>query len=108
MTPVAVRRYTLEEIDNMRAALYAIASANGYQLQYYNDSGFDSFLAFASYAPDRSRIEEELRTCMIGGVGLDELEIKREEAKAAKEARIAEFAQQETERRLRREYGPRE
>jgi len=44
---------------------------------------------------------------MIGGVGLEELEAKREKAKAGKEARIAEFEKQEADRRLEKEYGPR-
>lgn len=71
-------RYSLDEIDRMRAALrrkfqpappsFQTASA----VSYVGKSPFDYYQEALAAVP--ARAEDELRTCMMGGVRPEELE----------------------------------
>lgn len=105
---VAARRYTLEEIDRMRSALYSADADNRYWPYHYEPGIMYLGQNWKLEAEQqRLRVEEELRTCMMGGVGLEEVEAKREKAKTAKEERVAQFEKEAAERLLAKEYGPR-
>lgn len=71
----AARRYTVAEIDRMRVLLWSIRSAHMVPGRTYLSSN--------SHRDDANEVERELRTLMIGGVGVDELETKLSAIKAA-------------------------
>lgn len=106
----AQRRYSLDEIDRMRAAIIATEYSNSYHPHLYQYGvviGHSSESWERQQSEQARRVEDRLRTCMVGGVGPDELEQKRDLANAACEQRIAEWKQNEVDHALRREYGPR-
>lgn len=93
----AARRYTLDEIDRMRKAI-------GVNHPYY-DSGrpptgdrshglrFDDTAQRESHDRYRAEaIESELRTCMIAGVGPEEIEARAEKQSADLQAIYARFS----------------
>lgn len=106
------RRYTLSEIDQMRAAILQAEESDSYHPHQYD---FESFPASSFYIPHfptvdyearRKRAEELLRTYMIGGVDPRELEAKAKEAGIACKKRIEDYERVKIDRRLTKEYGP--
>lgn len=72
-------RYSLDEIDRMRAALNDIKN--------HRVIGGSTYGPFPTDSP--SRVEDELRTYLVGGVRVEELESKAAASKAEWEAAVA-------------------
>lgn len=70
LTPIAARRYTVQEIDVMREAIMVLkgasltVAASGQRRWYFPDVVWESFARTC---------EDELRTAMMGGVTPEEL-----------------------------------
>ena len=108
MEHVAARRYTLAEIDNMREAIRKTNEANSYHPTLYQSGYWSSAGDYQAQIQAASkRVEEHLRTCMFGGVGLDELTEKQKSAEDAMQERVKAYEASMVERLLRAEYGPR-
>jgi len=102
------RKYSVSEIDRMRVALANIENSNSYWPSPYDgDSGALCWFPGIDYAAQSARIEDQLRTYLIGGVSPEELGEKAEKAEAACKSRIEECERQRVELRLLKEYGPR-
>ena len=106
------RRYSLSEIDKMRQNLFSIQYSSrpifiydatlhsGYGLSY-SHSGLDDFKDM------ETRVENQLRTYMIGGLDPNEIQKKRDDLDADYKRRYEEEKAKIVERLLCREYGPR-
>lgn len=72
-------KYSLDEIDRMRAVLRRVRNADAPPIETSTKIGERSELTeryLNAYAHWSATVEEELRTLMIGGVRPDELEAK--------------------------------
>lgn len=100
MNQKAGRRYSLSEIDRMRAALQKL-----YPIWF--DHWTSSSDLQSRIASQNSSIEEKLRTYMMGGVGAEELEDKAARHEEKQKHENERIAAERTEALLVEEYGPR-
>ena len=104
-----LRRYSVHEIDEMRRHLYSIEYAN--QRWPVCEPGTVYWGSIPDYKAEEDarsrRVEDQLRTYMMGGIDPEDLSDKAEKAMADSNAFHEKLRRDAEERLLKKEYGPR-